>query len=99
MFTYSAIVPTLIGVSEEPFPYRTNNSEPSRQLSLNLSCNIIAVLISFISNKPALVILRIGTGFESFWKLDPHYAVRITETLKSLGGVLAKSAQVFQRVG
>jgi DNA modification methylase len=40
MFTYSAIVPTVIGVSEWPFPYRTNDSEPARQLSLNLSCNM-----------------------------------------------------------
>ena len=40
MSTYSAMVPTQIGVSEGPFPYRTNNSEPARQLSLNLSCNM-----------------------------------------------------------
>jgi hypothetical protein len=42
MSTYSAIIPRLSGVSEDLSPYRTRtiNSEPARQLSLNLSCNM-----------------------------------------------------------
>ena len=60
---------------------------------------LIAVLISFVSNKPAFDYPSDLDGFFVILKLDPHYAVRITVTLKSLGGVLAKSAQVFQRVG
>ena len=54
----------------------------------------IAVLISFVSNKPAFDYPSDLDGFFVILKLDPHYAVRITETLKSLGGVLAKSADL-----